>query len=303
VGLVALWLIGRVAVVSANVLPLEVVALLDVSFLPVLGVVVGAPILRSGKKRNLSVVFVIFALALANGTTHLGITRADASLVRSGLYGTVYLVVFLILVIAGRVVPLFTRNALRRGGLDIAVQGNHRIGALALCAAGIALALDVANPGSTAGGIAALAAAPLLALRQWTWKPGYTLAFPMLWILHIGHGWIAIGFACHAAAVLAHALPLSAAIHAFTAGAMGAMILGMMTRVSLGHSGRPVEASIVTVTSFAAVVLGGVMRVFGSALAPLQVPSVFLISGAAFAAGYLLFVIEFSSLLWRARSE
>ena len=302
-GLVALWLVGRAALASASILPPEAVALLDGAFLPVLGMVVGVPILRSGKRRNLPIVLVIFALAIANGAMHVGIMRADASLLRAGLYGSVYLVVFLNLVIAGRVVPLFTRNALRRSGLDFAVQGDRRIGALALGAAGFALAFDLAIPGSSVGGFAALAAAPLLALRQGLWKPRYTLGQPMLWILHVGHGWIAIGFACHAAAVLTQVLPASAALHSFTAGAMGSMILGMLTRVSLGHSGRPVEASNITIASFAAVVFAALVRVFGPGLMPLHVLPVFLASGTAFAVGYLLFAIEFTPLLWRARID
>jgi uncharacterized protein involved in response to NO len=84
---------------------------------------------------------------------------------------------------------------------------------------------------------------------------------------------------------------------------MGAMILGMMTRVSLGHTGRPVEAGNVTIASFVAVVLAGVMRVFGTALMPIHAPSLFLFSGAAFATGYLLFAIEFAPVLWRARID
>ncbi len=302
-GLVALWLVGRVALVSADVLPRVLVALLDGAFLPVLAVVIGTPIVRSRKVRNIPIVLVLFALGAANGAMHIGLMRSEATLLRAGVYASVYLVVFLILIISGRVVPLFTRNALRSSGLDVDVQGDRRIGALALCAAGLALALDLATPGSSAGGAAALAAAPLLAARQGFWKPHHVLRRPILWILHVGHAWIAIGFACHSAAVLAGALPQSAALHAFTAGAMGCMILGMMTRVSLGHTGRPVEASRLTVAAYAAVVFAALVRVFGPSFAPLHVLPLFLVSGTAFAAAYLVFAIEFTPILWRARID
>jgi uncharacterized protein involved in response to NO len=302
-GLVALWAVGRVALASADILPRGLVALLDGAFVPVLAVVVGVPIVRSRKGRNLSVVLLLFALGAANGAMHIGLMRADASLLRAGVYGSVYLAVLLILIISGRIVPLFTRNALRQSGLAVEVQGDPTIGALALSAAGLALTLDLVSPGSVAGGAAALVAGPLLAARQAFWKPRHALGRPILWILHVGHAWIAIGFVCHGVAVLAGVLPVSAALHSFTAGAMGCLILGMMTRVSLGHTGRPVKASRLTVAAYAAVIFAALLRVFGPPLAPFHTLPIFLVSGAAFAAGYLVFAIEFTAVLWRPRID
>jgi len=205
------------------------------------------------------------------------------------------------LIIGGRVIPLFTRNALRNEAAGVTVQSNPWIGGSAIAAALLALGLDLTLPASRASGIVALAASVLIAARQWHWKPGHTVGRPILWILHVGHGWIAIGFACHAAAKLGGTLPATAALHAFTAGAMGAMILGMMTRVSLGHTGRAIEASGFTVAAYIAVVVGAIARVFGPLLAPTSTLPVLLVSGCAFAAAYLIFAIEFAPILWRPR--
>ncbi|MDH4017387.1 MAG: NnrS family protein, partial [Actinomycetota bacterium] len=198
---------------------------------------------------------------------------------------------------------LFTRNALRRSGVEAAIESNVRVGAIALTVAGIAFALDLASPGSALGAWLALAAAPLLIARQLYWQPRYALGRPILWVLHVGHAWVAVGFACHAASVLGGMMPLSAALHAFTSGAMGCMILGMMTRVSLGHTGRPVEASALTTVAYVAVIAAALVRVFGVAFAPAASLFAYQLSGAAFAAGYAIFVLEFTPILWRARTD
>ncbi len=296
--LVALWAIGRVALAAGDFVPRPLVALLDGAFLPVLAIVLGVPIVRSRKLRNLSVVGVVLALALANAAMHLGLMRSDPRLLRAGVYASVYLAVILMLIISGRVIPLFTRNALGRGAPGITVHSNPWLGGSAIAAAVVALGLDLFTPASSASGVMAGAASALLFARQAQWKPQHTLDRPILWILHLGHCWIAVGFACHAAASLASSLPATAALHAFTAGAMGSMILAMMTRVSLGHTGREMRASRLTVTAYVAVVVGAFVRVFGPLLAdPSQQLPVMLIAGCAFGGAYLIFAIEFAPIL------
>jgi uncharacterized protein involved in response to NO len=302
--LLALWGIGRLALVAGDVIPRSLVALLDGAFLPVLAVALGVPIARSRKWRNFPVVGVLLALALANGAMHAGLMRSDPQLLRVGVYGSVYLAVVLMLIISGRVVPLFTRNALQRETPGIHVESNPWVGGSAIAAAILALGLDLVLPASHVSGMIALLAAGLILARQWHWKPGHTLDRPILWILHVGHAWIAIGLVCHAAATLGGALPRTAALHAFTAGAMGSMILGMMTRVSLGHTGRPIEASRTTLFAYVAVVVGALVRVFGPVwVAPTNQLSVMLLSGGAFGASYLLFAIEYAPILWKPRID
>jgi len=303
-GLLALWGIGRLALVAGDVVPRPLVALLDGAFLPVLAVVLGVPIARSRKLRNFPVVGVLLALALANGAMHVGLIRSDPQLLRTGVYGSVYLVVVLMLIIGGRVIPLFTRNALRRKVPGLEVQSDPWIGGSAIAAAFLALGLDLASPASRASGVVALAASVLVFARQWRWKPCHTLDQPILWILHVGHCWIGLGFACHAAVTLGYPLPATAALHAFTAGAMGSMILGMMTRVSLGHTGRKIEASGFTVAAYVAVVASAFVRLFGPlVVAPSHYLPVMLVSGCAFGAAYLIFAIEFAPILWRPRVD
>ena len=305
--LLVIWGAGRMALAAGDVLPRLSVAMLDGAFLPALAFAVGVPIVRSGKLRNVAVVAVLLALAVANGAMHAGLARTDSQLMRLGIYGSVYLVVLLMLIISGRVVPLFTQNALRADRPDFRVRSAPWVRWVGGCAIAAALAtcgLDLLFPSLSVSGPVALLAALLLLVRQWSWRPGQVLGRPMLWILHAGHAWIAVGFACHAAVKFSAALSSTAALHAFTAGAMGALILGMMTRVSLGHTGRPVQASRLTLLAFVAVLGAAFVRVFGPLVfSPSAQLSVIMASGAAFSAAYLIFAVEFAPILWKPRID
>jgi uncharacterized protein involved in response to NO len=302
-GLVALWMAGRIALVLAGPVAPLVVAAVDVAFLPVLAAVVGLPIVRSGKLRNFPVVLVLLGLALANAAIHYGLRAPHAAALRTGTTGTVYLVVMLMLIISGRIVPLFTRNALSRSGLDVSVSTPPVVGGLALATALIALALDLAQPRSELAAWLALAAAPLLLARQGFWQPLRVVGEPMLWILHLGHAWLALGFALHGLSALSGQLVGAGALHAFTAGAMGTLILGVMPRVALGHTGRPIVASPATIAMFMLVILGAVLRVAGAlSTGPSYRPTV-LAGGTLWTSAWLVFCVVYWRTLLGPRVE
>jgi uncharacterized protein involved in response to NO len=302
-GLLALWLAGRVALVLAGPVAPGVVATVDVAFLPVLAVVVGLPILRARRPRNLPVVGVLVGLAAANAAIHFGLQAQQPAVLRAGTFGAVYLVVVLMLVISGRIVPLFTRNALERQGVTAAVSTPRAIGAAALAAAVTALALDLATPRSEASAWVALAAAPLLLARQGGWQPMKVTGQPMLWILHLGHAWIALGFALHGMSVLSGWFVGAGALHAFTAGAMGTLILGVMPRVALGHTGRAIVASRATVAMFGLVISGALLRVVGASTAgPLYQPAV-IVGGSLWSAAWLVFCVAYGKVLLGPRVD
>lgn len=263
-GLVLLWLAGRAALVLAGPVDPLAVAVVDVAFLPVLAWSVGRPIFRVGRSRNYPVVAVLVGLAVANALIHGGLARMDLGTLRVGTTGAVYLVVVMMIIISGRLVPLFTRNALRHQGVDALVSTNPGLGGAAVAAAVTAMALDLAMPASRASAWLACIAAPLLLARQSGWQLRLTTGQPMLWILHLGHAWLALGFALHAASILGGTFIGAGALHSFTAGAMGTLILGVMSRVALGHSGRPIEASRATLVVFVLVLGGAAVRVGGA---------------------------------------
>ena len=299
--LVLIYLAGRAALVFSGPVDPVWVAAIDVAFLPVLAVFVGWPILQTRNWRNLPVLAVLLALALANVAIHSGILESRYVLLRAGTYSSVYLIVVLMLIISGRIVPAFTRNALRRSGVEAEVLNRKILGPVSIGVACLALVVDLAIPRSIIGAVLALAAAPLLLLRQSGWQFGKTLGQPMLWALHVGHAWLAVGFACLGLARVFDIGIGAAALHAFTAGAMGTLILAMMPRVSLGHQGRPVEATAATVWMFMLVIVGAAIRIVGaSGPAGFYFPSL-LLGGGLWTAAWVLFSVLYSRMLFGKR--
>jgi uncharacterized protein involved in response to NO len=176
---------------------------------------------------------------------------------RRALLAGVDVITFLMVAIAGRILPMFTKNATR-------VESIRSIPALDIAAAVsvvIVLASDVFGPLPRVAEVAVFAgAAALVALRTVHWGARHTLRDPMLWILHVGHAWIPIG-------LLLRPFAPSLGLHAITAGAIGSLTLGMMARVSLGHTGRPIVAPGSIAVAFVLVTLAAVLRV-ATVLAP-----------------------------------
>jgi uncharacterized protein involved in response to NO len=268
-GLVAVWLAGRVAMSVA--LSPWLVMLLDVAFLPALAVAIGRPIVASRNYRNLVMVALLALLTLSNALTHLELLGVAPGWGRRGLSFATDLITLMMLVIAGRVIPMFTRNALglphlrSRPGVDRAT----------LASAALLFATELALGPSAFTALLAVACGALVATRMASWGSWASRREPMLWILHAGHAWIALGLCLRGAAWLWPILG-SSALHALTAGAIGTLTVGMMARVSLGHTGRLITAGRLTSCAFVLITLAAGVRV----LAPL-LPASYLTSLSA----------------------
>lgn len=227
--LVALWAAGRVAVLT---LPPALAAPIDIAFFPVVALVLLRVLVRAGNRRNYFLPLLLLALTGANALSYAGAQGALSISPLVGLHLAVALIVVLQTVIAGRIVPSFTANALRtvpwrHPWIDrVAVGGT----ALAL----VLWALDA--PSAVTAGVA-LPAALAQTARAWGWRPLATWRTPLLWILHLSHAWIIVALFLLAAA--GAGLSGSAAVlHLLTVGSTGGLILAMITRTALGHTGR-----------------------------------------------------------------
>jgi len=258
-GLAGLWLAGRLAVLFSGTFGAGVAAIIDLAFLLTLVGVIAREIIAGGNTRNLKVLVLIGLLALGNAVFH-------AEVVARGFadYGNrlgVGAAVMLIIVIGGRIVPSFTRNWLVRenpGALP-APMDRFDVSAILLAAAAI-IAWIAAPYSSVTGGLLALAGVVHLA-RLARWRGWRTLAEPLVTVLHLGYVFIPLGFAVMAVAILSPAtIPPSSALHGWTAGAVGAMTLAVMTRASLGHTGAALSASPALVAIYAAVTVGALAR-------------------------------------------
>lgn len=300
--LAALWLAGRIASLPhvAGSLP---AALVDLSFFPVLGAMLAAPLLRAGKLRN--TVFLLLLLVLTSGNLlirleWLGMTADTAG---AGVGLTVGIVLLMVTVIGGRIVPAFTQNALRRIDPSFAIPPRPVLDRATILLTLLLIPADLAVPETFALGALAAVAALAHALRLAGWGGLRTLHDPLLWILHLGYGWIPVALALKAAALLLGAPLGSGWLHALTVGAFSTMILAVMTRAALGHTGRELRAAQATVLAYLLLALAAALRSVAAVLpGAAYLPSVIL-AGIAWAAAFALFVAVYLPILTRPRPD
>jgi uncharacterized protein involved in response to NO len=299
--LAGLWLLGRIACLVSALVPPALVITADLAF-PLLLVAVAAREIIAGRNwRNLPMMAPVIVLGLANLLMHL---EADGAAVPSGLGWRLGLaaVIALISVVAGRIVPSFTRNWLaRRRDIDLPA-GHGWIDRAALGALHAALFSWAVSPAFRAGGALLLLGAGVNLWRLLRWRGGATVAEPLLLILHIGYAWLVLGAGLLGLSVLDSNVPQSAAIHALTAGAIGTMILAVMTRVTRGHSGRALSADRGTVAIYLLVNIAAITRVVadvgGAWATPLLIASAILWIGA-----FVLFISLYGPLLLPERAH
>ncbi len=255
--LVALWAAGRLVMLGAGVVPPIGVALVDLMFLPALAVSLVPALWRVHAWRNFVLVGLVSVLALANLAMHLDALQALAGGGRLGQSLGLGTVVMVMVVIGGRVIPTFTRNALPDLGIRDWVWANRlAVGLTALYLVCVLLPVT-----SAVMGVVTLAAAAANGIRMIPWRSLGTRGAPILWVLHVGYGWIVIGLTLSGAAALTPWVPSSAGTHALGVGAIGTLTLGMMSRVALGHTGRALVVGSPIVVAYALVTLAGATRV------------------------------------------
>jgi uncharacterized protein involved in response to NO len=261
-GLVALWLIGRLAVaLSLNLSPL-LVALADLSATVVLAVVLAREIIAGKNWRNLIVVAMLSVFILGNALFHWEAAQGAYAAQGYGLRLGLGAAMMMIGVIGGRIVPSFTRNWLvRRGAEALPTPPMQRFDKLALLLLAAALLGWVVVPGHAAVAVALGLAGILHLVRLARWRGLRTLAEPLVWVLHLGYLFVPLGalmVACNT--LLPGHFAGGAAQHLWMAGAIGLMTLAVMTRATLGHSGQPLSAGPGTVAIYLALVASVILR-------------------------------------------
>lgn len=272
--LVLLWLAGRVALLLSAAF-----AWVDVAFGVALMAVVARELIAGRNWRNLPMLVALALLVAGNVLFHLGIDPTC----RLGIAT----LLMLIALVGGRIVPSFTRNwlAKQRAVRMPAPEGVlDRIALLITLVALGAWVLDVANWPAVIAGAA-------LGLRLARWRGLATVREPLLVILHIGYAWLALGLV-----LIGLEVQPQAALHALTAGAIGTMTLAVMTRASLGHTGRPLSADGPTLAIYALVTLAALLRLLGP-FAGAHAVLVTSFAGLAWTAAFATFAIHYGRML------
>jgi len=298
-GLALLWLAGRVAVLLSARIGAEGAAILDLSFPVAFLAAVAREIVAGRNWRNLPMLAALAALLIANLLVHLEAVGVGATAELGNRLGVATLLM-MISFVGGRIIPSFTRNWLTRERPQVSPPARFdRFDRVALGTMAVALALWVLVPEALITAWAALAAGLAQVVRLARWRGFASLREPLLWVLHLGYGWLGLGFLLLALGGLAPVLPRTAALHALTAGAIGTMTLAVMTRATLGHTGRPLAAGPRTTTVYLLVTAAAVLRL----LAPLggNYLAILWLAGVAWIVAFGLFALSYARPLMTPR--
>ena len=297
--LAALWLAGRIALlVSHGVLA----AFIDVLFLPVAAVLLGRVLVRAGNRRNYFILLILGALALANVVFHLARLQLIVLEPLTPMHFALGLIVLLETVMGGRVIPMFTENGVRMAtGKPVLLIQPAWLNRTAITATGVALLLWVTGAGAWAAPVSLLAGGLQLA-RTLHWKPWLTLKIPLLWVLHAGHLWIPVGLLLLAAAQF-DGLPRSAAVHAFGIGATAGLIIGMITRTALGHTGRMLIAGPLETAAYAFISGAALARVVTLVFLPAAAGVGIHLAATLWTLGFVLYLFRYTPFLTRPRAD
>lgn len=276
--LAALWIAGRLA---PFLLPLPLVAVIDFAFIPVLMLALARPLIASRNTRNYQFLFLLGALALNNLALQLCAVGVLQGWERRGHLVAAGVIAVVIAVMSARVVPMFTRNA---AGGEVQKHPKAELGAvLGLTAL---IGCDAFNAPAAISVPIAIVCATLLFARSWGWGALRSTRHPLLWVLHAGLAWLTISVALRAVPGVGANLSL----HAFTVGCVGLLCIGMMARVSLGHTGRMLAASKAVTAGFACLLLASVVRVLGPLLLPDHYLVLLYISATGWCLAFALFL-------------
>lgn len=294
--LVLLWLAGRIACAAAPHPGLAMAV--DLAFPAFLGFAIWREVVAGRNWKNAPVAVMISLFGVANALDHL----ANLGVLQHDLGQRLALAVaaMLIALIGGRIVPSFTRNWLVKQHAATLPAGFGTVDKAALVATAVAMAGWLTFPDAIVTGLALVVAGLLLAVRLFRWRGAATVRELILFIMHLGYGWLAFALVLIGLAALLPQLPASAALHALTAGAIGTMTLAVMTRASLGHTGRTIEADRATILIYVLVTAGGVLRVAAPFAAPWD-GAMLGTGGMLWSAAFLLFAIRYAPVLWTRR--
>ncbi|NND59048.1 MAG: NnrS family protein [Gammaproteobacteria bacterium] len=298
--LVLLWVAARILVVTGPDL-LAIAA--DVAFLPAVAVAVGIPIWRSKNSRNYKILVVLLVLTLANLVYHLAhIGILPPAFTRTATIGALDIITILMAVVGGRVIPAFTANAIPGAGVRQlpALEIASIVPLVLLLVAGI-LSYWISFP-DWAWLSLLIIAVLTQTLRWWLWRPLQTWRNPLLLMLPVAYVWIPLSLAMRALALVG-TIPPAVAIHALTLGAISGLMLAMMMRSALGHTGRALAAERIEILAFFLVQAGAITRLASGFVDPSNYQGLVVASGILWSLAFAAFLFRYAPMLCRSRID
>jgi uncharacterized protein involved in response to NO len=291
----ALWVAGRVLVLTPFA---TAAAIVNAAFPLAVAIGIGIPIVQSRNRRNYFFVALLLLLGLAVLAFHLLHLDMLPQPERASLQVGLDVVLFIMTVMGGRVIPMFTNNGIP----GVQATRHPLLEKLALGGVLVLLGADLLQVPPPFIAVVALIVAVAHAVRLYLWQPQRTLGTPMVWVLHVAYGWIVIYLVLRGLAALDIVGELFA-VHALTVGAIGGMTIGMMTRTARGHTGRPLVADGFEVTCYVLVALAAAIRVFGGMFLPNAYLVTVVVSGICWCAAFALYAVRYWPVLSRGRLD
>lgn len=299
--LACFWLAAR----ALSVFPSSAVPFMaaDIGFWMLLIVFIAPGILKRNARRNGVFVVILTALTALSLLWHLSLRFGWQASGLLSLHAGLGLYLLAISVIGGRIIPAFTLGGLRQAGYNVSFPPMVRLAWAANIAFLVALASKLAGLPVTIQVMVFLLAAILHGIRLAGWWRPQILRIPLIWSLHLGYLFLPLGFALEAAGA-AGLIPSTAAIHALGSGAVGLMILAVMTRASLGHTGRKLAAPPTAALAYYLVAVGALLRVVAAAFPDMELYRELLgMGGLLWSGGFIAFVLGYAGILIRPRID
>lgn len=298
--LAAVWLAGRALVISG---PPLLAAAVDVAFVPLLAIAIAAPIIKSRNRRNYKIVVLLLLVALANIVYHLAaLGPLPAWLAYTTVVTAMDLITLVYAIVAGRVIPAFTRNAIPESEPRQAGWLEFLSFASLLSIIGLRLVGDWVPVPAVAPAALLIVAAVSHAFRLALWQPQTTAGNALLWMLSVAYSWLPIALFLRALAQYS-IVGEAVWIHALTVGAISSLMLAMMMRSTLGHTGRALEAGNMDMAMYLLLQLAAILRVTAGLFPASYYGTMVIISGSFWALAFAMFVVRYAPMLFRPRID
>ncbi len=292
-----LWALGRVLMATSPA-PSAITTLVDLGFYPLLAIYM-FPYLKDPEMKVERVFFAYFAIFFAgNLLVHLDAHGILPGHSRKGILLGLYTMVIVVIFMGGRVIPFFTESTLAKAQ----PKTWEPVERLSHISAWLFLASQIFYENSLWSALIAFGAALIHLIRLWGWQVRRVRRIPIIWVLHTAYFWLATGFAMAGLASLG-LIASSASLHAFTVGGLSIVIYGMITRVSLGHTGRPLRPTVPIVTAYYLLIAAAVVRVFAPLISPSLHDGAVIFSGALWIAAFFIFLVIYGPILTSPRID
>ncbi|MBT2771134.1 NnrS family protein [Halomonas sp. ISL-60] len=302
-GVVVLWLSARILMAFPMGLSGWLLLTVDLAFLPVVAIVMAHLVITAKRWRNLVFIPVLLLFAIANLAMHLGVMQGDAELIRQAAYLAVLLITLMMTVVGGRVIAMFTANRLGRTKPDPIplLEGVTLVSTACVVVLQLVVMLGVVMPTLLLGGVMLLAALAN-SIRMARWGGLHSWREPLLWGLHGSYACIPLGLVMWVLALMG-LMRAELAIHALTIGGMGTMMLAMMSRVSLGHTGRPIRTLPGMGVALGLMLIAALVRSPVLALFPQITHWTYTLSIIFWCVAYAIFLVHYTWPLMQSRVD